>query len=356
MVFGHGGDLRNIMLDISVSQSDNNSIFAGLSLSEVRRAIQASRLSERAARKRRVAPSVALRRLRRSLRLRFLRRSPHTVAEFQGGLVKISRPSPVNGHARKNRGATRGKIKGFSFKSRKRLLEKFARLDYSSSHSTVMVTLTYPAEFPDNQTAKKHLRAFLERVRRNFPGVSGVWKLEFQKRGAPHYHIIFFGLPFLPHSVVNRWWAEVLQHMGYIRTEIKAVNGRKQAMNYVSKYVAKVQGVSVVGGGNLDNLDQEDSSLVTVPYLHADTGEFLDAYWVGRFWGIFNGAFLPFASRSVVKFRGRQRVFYDFRRAAGRYYRRLHKGGKFQGFTLFCNDASQWETLFFRLGLDGFPG
>lgn len=54
-----------------------------------------------------------------------------------------------------------------------------------------MITLTYPREFPsDGRSVKKHLNAFLVWCRRRFASPSYLWFLEFQKRGAPHIHIL----------------------------------------------------------------------------------------------------------------------------------------------------------------------
>ncbi|MFA7346054.1 MAG: hypothetical protein WC003_17280 [Terrimicrobiaceae bacterium] len=54
-----------------------------------------------------------------------------------------------------------------------------------------MITLTYPAEFPTNgREVKRNFNFFRKRLLRRFPGIRGVWFLEFQKRGAPHFHIL----------------------------------------------------------------------------------------------------------------------------------------------------------------------
>jgi hypothetical protein len=54
----------------------------------------------------------------------------------------------------------------------------------------VFVTLTYPGEYPgDGRLVKGHLRAFRERWERHYGSVEGVWKMEFQRRGAPHFHL-----------------------------------------------------------------------------------------------------------------------------------------------------------------------
>jgi hypothetical protein len=58
-----------------------------------------------------------------------------------------------------------------------------------------MVTLTYPADWltvvPDGKTAKRHLQAFRKRyVKAWGEDIPAVWKLEFQDRGAPHFHLL----------------------------------------------------------------------------------------------------------------------------------------------------------------------
>lgn len=55
------------------------------------------------------------------------------------------------------------------------------------------VTLTYPAKFPTVSRAKRDLKVFQQRLIRRFPGSGGIWKLEPQERGAPHYHLLIWG-------------------------------------------------------------------------------------------------------------------------------------------------------------------
>lgn len=82
----------------------------------------------------------------------------------------------------------RGEITMFSKKSR-------MRLAFVASNTRVvfktMVTLTYPKEWSnDGKNVKKHLHEFLKWCRRRFASPSYLWFLEFQKRGAPHIHLL----------------------------------------------------------------------------------------------------------------------------------------------------------------------
>lgn len=83
-------------------------------------------------------------------------------------------------------GARRGTIEYLSNESRRRLalLAGNCSVDFLS-----FLTLTYPAEFPcDGTIVKTHLHAVLAALRRKCPGVQYLWFLEFQARGAPHFH------------------------------------------------------------------------------------------------------------------------------------------------------------------------
>lgn len=79
-------------------------------------------------------------------------------------------------------------ISEFSQRSRYQLLHfmKNCDADFRS-----MMTLTYPREFPaDGRIVKAHLRALKERLRRRWVDFRAIWFLEFQRRGAPHYHVM----------------------------------------------------------------------------------------------------------------------------------------------------------------------
>jgi hypothetical protein len=90
---------------------------------------------------------------------------------------------------------TRGEITEFSRTSRQRLAFVACNTDVSFK---TMITLTYPGEYTtDGKAVKAHLKAFLEWLSRDLGHrPSYLWFLEFQQRGAPHFHILVtYSLP-----------------------------------------------------------------------------------------------------------------------------------------------------------------
>lgn len=97
---------------------------------------------------------------------------------------------------RKSSSAKRGVIRAFSRKSRQGLMVLMAGIDFERAGLPVFLTLTYPNEWvQDPREWKRHLDNFLRALRRKWPEVWGVWKLEFQKRGAPHFHALLWDGP-----------------------------------------------------------------------------------------------------------------------------------------------------------------
>lgn len=180
-------------------------------------------------------------------------------------------------------GGTRGEVTEFSAKSRKRLLELIARLEAPGAQGyragSTFLTLTtqeimHPADF------KPLLFTWLKRLARKAPRMSGVWRIEYQTRGATHAHIILFDAPYINKEWIQEGWGEVIGQKRPF-TRIERVKSRSAVMNYASKYVAKV--------GGFNNL----------PYLTADkeTGEIRP---VGRQWGVYNRKCLPYAEAVTV--------------------------------------------------------
>lgn len=116
-----------------------------------------------------------------------------------------------------------------------------------------MITLTYPREFPnDGRDVKRNLHTFLVWCRDFFHKPSYLWFLEFQKRGAPHIHLMLdYPLPQDPDSRkdifgdVSRRWFEIVgsgdsNHL-LAGTRCESIRKRDGAARYALKYAYKCQ-------------------------------------------------------------------------------------------------------------------
>jgi hypothetical protein len=102
----------------------------------------------------------------------------------RGGALVIYR---TNGEL-PDKAGTKKDITEFSEASRKKLAfyASNAALSWRS-----MITLTYARNYPRcGLVCKVNLNSFLTYVKKLLPGVKYLWFLEFQKRGAPHFHIL----------------------------------------------------------------------------------------------------------------------------------------------------------------------
>jgi hypothetical protein len=127
-----------------------------------------------------------------------------------------------------------------------------------------MITLTYPNEFPtDGKRVKKNLKAFIKFAREHLfgkrPGErkpSYLWFLEFQRRGAPHIHLLLSAK--MPSSFkqvrfirdrVAAGWARIVdsqdpRHLA-AGTSCEAIRKPGGAARYAVKYASKMRQKSV---------------------------------------------------------------------------------------------------------------
>lgn len=124
-------------------------------------------------------------------------------------------------------GPTVGVITEWSRKSRSAMCRTFAELDYSplveSDRVPAMVTLTYPGDWeavaPDGASVKRHMVLWRKRFQREYGEPARyIWKLEFQRRGAPHVHL-WMAPPMSPGRSgrsfaqwLSESWAQVVDH------------------------------------------------------------------------------------------------------------------------------------------------
>jgi len=168
-----------------------------------------------------------------------------TIYKSSGNLVIIK--ESIRAIPKQFIGCVRDRVIGFSAgaSTRMRRYLRECLAEYS-----IMLTLTYPGFYPSNgKQVKEHLRRFLQEVRREYirrhsddGGHSSFWFLEFQARGAPHFHIFTTWSP--EKEWVSRRWYEIVNsedvrhlHAG-TRVEILS-RGRAGTIKYALKYAVK---------------------------------------------------------------------------------------------------------------------
>ncbi|MDC7241168.1 MAG: hypothetical protein PQJ50_12505 [Spirochaetales bacterium] len=197
---------------------------------------------------------------------------------------------------KKHGGGNRGNVTDYSWKSRKRFYERLLCIDWNEipEANICFATLTYPDQYPkDGIEIKRELDVLSKRMMRfgktHYGDLSFVWKLEFQKRGAPHYHfIIVTERPIILHdfrSWLSEAWADIVkkwmeseniepeliesEHQKHLKagTEADPVKKNKVGMiSYLALYV----------GGKTKKKAKE--------YQHHLPEEYSN---VGRWWGIY---------------------------------------------------------------------
>jgi hypothetical protein len=148
-------------------------------------------------------------------------------------------------HTPQERTHTRGSCVGLSERSRRRLIRKLAQLnERAQSYRPLFVTLTYPAHWPEDWHAwKRHLERFCRALLYRWPLACVIWRLEYQDRGAPHFHLIVLGVDFIHFSWVAQKWVKATQtsskeHLA-AGTETRRARSWGETRSYAAKYVAK---------------------------------------------------------------------------------------------------------------------
>lgn len=197
------------------------------------------------------------------------------------------------------------RIRSWSSRSRSRMVEVLGTLDYSPFFATgeapAMVTLTYPGDWlavaSDAAESRRHLLLFRKRFERAWGRrLLAVWKREFQRRGAPHFHLLM--VP--PTGTVNgqsfpQWlsstWASIVGASTECRCDAPAEHdGRLCWDSERARHLLAGTGVDYRAG-----LEASNPALVGVyfskhgSFSGKDYQNVAPDEWtgsVGRFWGV----------------------------------------------------------------------
>src|SRR5437868_998126 len=162
-----------------------------------------------------------------------------------------------------NSGGVRGKCVGFSPASRLRMKKRLAKLNIKGKYC-FFITLTYPERYiKDMRLSKRDLDVFRKAFAREFDTfVGGFWRLEYQKRGAPHYHMLLISDKAVSKKkiieFIEKRWPEIVR-TSYLREggnekeyrqhyekhkksghNVQFMKSREMVTNYISKYISKL--------------------------------------------------------------------------------------------------------------------
>ena len=108
---------------------------------------------------------------------------------------------------------------------------KIRRLVQSNTDLTKFVTLTFADNITDITLANRHFNKFIMRINYQYKNLKYVCVIEFQKRGAVHYHFLC-NLPYVKTKTLEKIWGH-----GFVK-----INRIKHVDNvgaYVCKYLNK---------------------------------------------------------------------------------------------------------------------
>jgi len=122
------------------------------------------------------------------------------------------------------------------------------RIQGEHFQASVFTTLTYHNDW-EGRDPRKDIDVFLKRQRRRHPALAYIWRLEPQKRLAPHFHFILF----FPDGVTEKEldqmkmdWHEIVApdspyHALYGARVEKVLSGMDGITAYLAKYASKIQ-------------------------------------------------------------------------------------------------------------------
>lgn len=131
--------------------------------------------------------------------------------------------------------------------SSRRSKKTFTRLVYANINQwedlkgkiarPTFLTLTFAENITNKKQANFEFTKFIKRLtyettRKKTSYLKYIVTVEFQGRGAIHYHVLFFNLPYIPKKKIAQIWKQ-----GFIK--IKQAEDVKKTIDYLSKYMAK---------------------------------------------------------------------------------------------------------------------
>lgn len=220
----------------------------------------------------------------------------------RGGSLEA--PSGMRTSTSGNTGVKRGVITGWTRASRKRMREFMLTHHSPRGWSEYCVTLTVPGS-PLTPEEKRRVWNLMTWKCRH-AGIGAVWRLEVQKRGAAHWHLLVSCPPL--HEWISgyaedsgtatmgiiRMWQECVDSLGETEWTVKSGNKYRCLRSMLPG--AREHMVDVQPMGN------QSAGWLRYMFDHASKAKQEQEAATGRHWGIVNRSVFVAASSSVVAF------------------------------------------------------
>lgn len=184
----------------------------------------------------------------------------------------------------------RGAIEDFSKKSRFRFMRLMATIDGEAAGLPDFVALTYPDEWSrDWRVWKRDRDAFTKALVRKWPNVWGPWRLEFQQRGAPHFHLLLWDGPGV--EGMKRYDRRI-RKMSWLPVPGTKSAKNKEIFEWISatwyRIVASGDEKHLKAGTRIEPIETWGGVIYYISKYLAklQEGNFVPVDYTGRFWGV----------------------------------------------------------------------
>jgi hypothetical protein len=259
-----------------------------------------------------------------------------TIEIWEGaGLIKVTkaRMNKITAEDENNDKPKRGIVKEFSRTSRMRMMKFLAKIRLADDFLPLFGTTTYPDIFPtEAEKFKRDIRVLIDRMKRRFPKIGLLWRLEFQIRKsginvgkvAPHFHWLLWNVPkkfdFKPE---HGEWVKLIQisddtwqikvrfkHDGRDENRIESANGQDRFTEWLSR-----NWYDITGTGDVRHYDAGTN--VIVPTSKKQVYAYVSKYigkieegnpcpCPGRYWGVVQSKNIPMGNRVVIQCSGNE--------------------------------------------------
>lgn len=127
--------------------------------------------------------------------------------------------------------------------------DNIIKLVSANEDMQTFITLTYKENFQDLTKSKAHLKTFFKKLKKDYPSLKYLYVLEFQQRGAIHYHILtnintkIKGTKRYKKSEIHKHFevefSKKYWKYGFVDIQLLKSDGIRKVGNYIASYLVE---------------------------------------------------------------------------------------------------------------------